>query len=607
MDSSEKNPKDISQITDVSPETADTLAQTGNTAPARAASESSAAPPPAGSPPAEPSDRAFIVLSALIITLAAVVRFAFIGRYQVWLDEAYSFMVARHSVGEILGALRLDNGPPLHYVMLHYWMKIFGDGPWALRALSAVFSTAAVAAVVYWDAPWFPRRARLWAGFLFAITPIAIYYAQEARMYSVVLFFTLMSVIYLERGLRAGGWRNWAAMAAFTALGLYTSYVVFFLLPLGFIVIAAMYLSGVDRRLLLRRSAGLVAALAAAGLLFTPWLPIFAKQPSKEATSWIGPVWRMENRALLPVQSLAIMSTGGAYYPKYLRHLAHSPSLVKDVKDFYADRPAPFQVKLATAVPPVIPFVLAGALLAATVGAALARGGSGFPARTMLAAWVLLSILVPFAVSFVGNPIFVAGRYEITGVPALAILMGIGLSRMPRRLAAALAAGLVALFLYAYASMYSWPSTGVYREKAEALATSVEKGDVIIAEAFEYVHLYYYMGARRDDFTWLTFPREIKDHAGWIYLGRWLHDGAVPKAALWEEASLTVAKAIDAAAPGGAVVILKASGTPLPEWAVAMDKTMAAAVMGAARRGLLEQDLAATKADKDIIVMRRPR
>ena len=107
-------------------------------------------------------------------------------RSDLWLDEALSVNIARLPLGDMLEALRHDGHPPLYYLLLHGWMEVFGEGDVAVRALSGIFSVAALPAGVGRGPP--PRRpggARSPAGAA-RLSPYAIRYTTEARMYSLV-------------------------------------------------------------------------------------------------------------------------------------------------------------------------------------------------------------------------------------------------------------------------------------------------------------------------------------------------------------------------------------------------------------------------------------
>ena len=57
----------------------------------------------------------------------------------LWLDEAYSALMARNSFVEILSAMRFDAGPPLYYLLLHSWRMVFGESEIALSAFIPSF------------------------------------------------------------------------------------------------------------------------------------------------------------------------------------------------------------------------------------------------------------------------------------------------------------------------------------------------------------------------------------------------------------------------------------------------------------------------------------
>ena len=561
-------------------------------------------------PPSSPSTDGplstgrFVVDAVLILTVAALVRFLLIDRYEIWLDEAYVFAVARQGLGDIVSALRLDNGPPLYYILLHYWTLVFGDSPAALRSLSALFSVASVAAVISWSTPWFSRRARLLAGLVFAITPLSVYYAQEARMYSPVVFFVILSMMFLERGLRTGGRRNWALHAVFMALAFYTSYIAVFLAPLGYIVAGIAYFDGEDKDALLRRIKGLLAAHVAVAVLFAPWLPIMSGQPSAEATRWMLPYWAEVNKPLLPLESLTVMTTGGAWYSPFLRTLASGPERISALKESVARGdlagPAP---RLLSSIPAVVPLALAVVLMLLLFYTALRRGGGGFPWRAFLVAWLLLTLLVPFFASFL-RPMYFLGRYELPGLPAFAILSGIGLASMKRPLRSVAMAFAVLLFLYTWSLMHAFPSAGGYEAKARTIAGIAREGDVAVALGFEYAPLYYYAGEARDRVRWTTFPRETRAHAAWIDYDKWLAPAPywdTPQPALAIEAEGALLAAIDTAGPGGRIILIR----PTEEHAYldAMAEVFGGQFVALVDAGRLEYDQAASSPSLGIMVM----
>ena len=423
-------------------------------------------------------------------------------------------------------------------------------------------------------------------------------------MYSPVAFFVLLSMVFLERGVRLGGFRNWAFCSLATALSLYTSYAAVFVLPVGYIAIGASYLSSKSFAVLRAGLLRLIAAHLAAALLFSAWLPVYFRQPSAEATQWIRVTWAQEkHRALIPLKAVLTMGTGGAYYPSYLRNLRVDPERVKSTREAIEDgRERRFLVKVLAAVPPVIPLLLCAAVIVLLTAATYSRSVPEFPARAFLGAWVVCAFGVPVLLSFL-RPMYVPGRYDLTGVAAFAVVQGIGLSRLTKRLRLPAAAALAALFVYEYGYMQLWPSTARFTPKAAALASSVSRGDVVLGIAFEYGQSFYHVGRIRDELTWMTFPRDTRKHFAWIDYDRWLEPGwESPRPALFQEAVQTIAEAARAAGPGRAVVIVRV-GNP-PTWIEAMDAALQPAVLAAVESGLLAPDMAKSQPQLGIVVLR---
>src|SRR3989344_2939011 len=57
----------------------------------------------------------------------------------LWRDEAFSYLLAQKSIIDIIRLTAQDFNPPFYYIMLHFWISIFGKSEIALRSLSFVF------------------------------------------------------------------------------------------------------------------------------------------------------------------------------------------------------------------------------------------------------------------------------------------------------------------------------------------------------------------------------------------------------------------------------------------------------------------------------------
>src|SRR3954447_18874213 len=105
-----------------------------------------------------------------------------------WIDEGLSVGIADRPLGDIPGTLRLDGSPPLYYMLLHVWMKLVGsDSEAATHALSLVIAVIAVPIVWALVRPLFGGRAAWIAAVCVALNPFLTAYAQETRMYALVV------------------------------------------------------------------------------------------------------------------------------------------------------------------------------------------------------------------------------------------------------------------------------------------------------------------------------------------------------------------------------------------------------------------------------------
>lgn len=220
-----------------------------------------------------------------VMVLGAAARFGNISRSSIWHDEGYTMMLAPQGPWDIIWRTARDVHPPLYYLLLHYWMKLFGSSELAARSLSAVCLIAAIpVAYLLVKRLWGERAARLAALFV-ALGPFLVRYSQEARMYGVVAFLLLLATYWLVRALEAKSWKWWALYAVTIAAALYTHYYAVFMIAVHWLYVATL----TSRQ----RQAGLwnlrwwlanVGALA----LFLPWVPSALHQFQRvQASFWI--------------------------------------------------------------------------------------------------------------------------------------------------------------------------------------------------------------------------------------------------------------------------------------------------------------------------------
>lgn len=80
-----------------------------------------------------------------MLGVAVFLRFVQLGSDSLWVDEGFSVDVARKGIPDLIHqATTADANQPLYYVVLHFWIQLFGDSEFALRSLGALVGVALV-------------------------------------------------------------------------------------------------------------------------------------------------------------------------------------------------------------------------------------------------------------------------------------------------------------------------------------------------------------------------------------------------------------------------------------------------------------------------------
>lgn len=157
-----------------------------------------------------------------------------------------------------------DTSPPLYYLVLNGWTRLFGTSDAALRLFSLMWAVLAAPFIWLIARHLGDENTAHVATVLYAWSPVSVFYSTEGRMYSLVWFLVAalawQSLRLARRGPTAMGLLAWVAIAS---AGLYTHYFFLFV----WLAIGAWLLLWSDT--LPRISVGL--ALAASVAAAAPW------------------------------------------------------------------------------------------------------------------------------------------------------------------------------------------------------------------------------------------------------------------------------------------------------------------------------------------------
>lgn len=262
-----------------------------------------------------PGQKWFTILLAITAILGVFFRLAHLGHQLYWHDEAYTlFRTAGytgreinqllfdgqiHSLNDVLQYQRLRpestwldtvrslaledaQHPPIYYLSARIWMSVFGDSIAVIRSLSALASLLILPCLYLLSQLIFRSSLTGWMTItLFAISPLQVMYAQEAREYALWSLTVFLSSIALLVAWRHNNFIAWAFYTVSLILSLYT-FSLSGLVMGGYIIYAFTR----ENCRLTKKVLFCFISSAVAIAAFLPWLVFAVKSWSETGAVW---------------------------------------------------------------------------------------------------------------------------------------------------------------------------------------------------------------------------------------------------------------------------------------------------------------------------------
>lgn len=409
----------------------------------------------------------------LILSLAFVIRIIALGSQSIWLDEAHSVWVAHMSPAGIWRAVADDVHPPLYFLALHYWMVLAGDSEFAVRLLSVIFGCLSVAAIYQIGKTLFDRETGLLCALFLAVTRMQVEFSQEARMYSLLVLLSLLSVLFFLRLFESGDKRTLFLYILCSILLMHTHFYALFVITAQNFFFLLLYFINIDifRRTLRRW----LLAQAALFVLFLPWLTALIDQIMRVRENfWIARfgVWILWQTLLeySGTTTLAVIFLVLAIY-----------ALIAQIKNHEGDKQ--------------------------TAPGTLQREAvfTDRQKTIFLLIWFLTPMLLPFIYSQFSRPIYLP-KYTLPGLVAFTILAARGITSIrPVYIRIFPPALIITLSLVSLPRYYVTPRKADWREAVHTVDASAQPGDLVLFNlGFSQLPFDYY--SKRTDIIKRPFP-----------------------------------------------------------------------------------------------------
>lgn len=139
----------------------------------------------------------------LVITFfALLLRIVMLQNYgDLWLDEMYSWYFASQNnvVDTVLELVKQDIHMPLYFVILHFWVKIFGQSDVSMHSCTLCLTLPLIPISFYTMKNLFNKTAGYFSAILLTINAWGIYYSVEVRFYGLVFLLALLSAFFFAK------------------------------------------------------------------------------------------------------------------------------------------------------------------------------------------------------------------------------------------------------------------------------------------------------------------------------------------------------------------------------------------------------------------------
>jgi mannosyltransferase len=408
-------------------------------------------------------------LSALVLASFAL-RAYHLDFQSLWRDEVDTIALTTRALPRLLATFtRPKENGPLYFLLLRPWIALTGDSEFSVRFFSLAFGVLAIPLAYALGRRWLSPLGSMLGALLMAFSPYLIWYSQEAKMYTLITFLTLLSLYLYMEALARGRWPYWAAYVVATSFCLYTHILAALIIPLEI----SLFVVGWPRH-----RARLKPWLAATGCVTLPYIPLV--------------LWE------IPLL-LSSYETGHPFYPLHeiLRILffafSHGVSSVT----------SPWLVILTSIL--FIFLFLAGIFLEDKKSKLAIDSDVWRGERVTLLLYLFLPIIGVYLISL-GMPIF-AERYLIYVAPAFYLILARGLAAVKLRSKAVFALCLALVLTLDVHS--SWAQSHIkiksdFRSAACYFALYREPDDMVIflMPYVRHTFEYYYRG----DYHWADGP-----------------------------------------------------------------------------------------------------
>jgi len=203
-----------------------------------------------------------------LTVIGAFLRLYNIGFNSLWLDEATTYNISINTIAGIWQTMVSGEfNPPLFYWIEHV-MLMFGNNETILRLVPAVAGILTIPLVYLVASEFLDRNLGIISAAAFTFSPFLLYYSQEARAYSLMMFFVAFAMVFYLKAMKSGNLHEWALFGVLSALAFWAHFYA--LVIIGALILYALAIQLIDLKKNLASVKMILAGIAVFVVLSLP-------------------------------------------------------------------------------------------------------------------------------------------------------------------------------------------------------------------------------------------------------------------------------------------------------------------------------------------------
>ena len=177
-----------------------------------------------------------VILLIIILSLSFMLRVHQINHEDINKDEGLSiYSASKENIIEVIKTSnKIEATPPVYFIILHYWMDLFGSNIPTLRLLSVIFDILAGIIIFLLAKNHFGVKIGFISLLIHSFATLNILYSQEIRMYTLFSFLAILSTFYFLKLLQEPKKSNYFFYFITSIFLLYTHYFGIFMVLLQY-------------------------------------------------------------------------------------------------------------------------------------------------------------------------------------------------------------------------------------------------------------------------------------------------------------------------------------------------------------------------------------